>query len=157
MRPYADSRLRCLRDTEPVLAVEALVGKFCTFTLPLHQITKRRQRQKRKQQRGRQTTHNNSGHGTLSRGSNYRLNVASIHIPPLRGRTEDIPLLVQRFLSRSERPVSLREDALELIMSPSWPGNVRELENVVTRAIVLAPGGVITPDCIQSSRLSPTQ
>lgn len=87
----------------------------------------------------------------------YRLNVVSIHLPPLRSRAEDIPLLVQRFLSRSERPVSLREDALELIISHSWPGNVRELENVVTRAIVLAPGGVITPDCIQISRHSPTR
>jgi len=84
----------------------------------------------------------------------YRLNVVSIHLPPLRNRAEDIPLLVQRFLSRSERPVSLREDALERILSHSWPGNVRELENVITRAIVLAPGGVITPDCIQISQRS---
>jgi DNA-binding NtrC family response regulator len=84
----------------------------------------------------------------------YRLNVVSIQLPPLRNRAEDIPLLVQRFLSRSERPVSLREDALERIMSHSWPGNVRELENVITRAIVLAPGGVITPDCIQISQRS---
>ena len=84
----------------------------------------------------------------------YRLNVVSIQLPPLRNRAEDIPLLVHRFLSRSERPVSLREDALERIMSHSWPGNVRELENVITRAIVLAPGGVITPDCIQISQRS---
>ena len=84
----------------------------------------------------------------------YRLNVVSIQLPPLRNRAEDIPLLVQRFLSRSERPVSLREDALERIMSHSWPGNVRELENVITRAIVLAPGGLITPDCIQISQRS---
>ncbi len=84
----------------------------------------------------------------------YRLNVVSIPLPPLRNRAEDIPLLVQRFLSRSERSVSLREDALERIMSHSWPGNVRELENVITRAIVLAPGGVITPDCIQISQRS---
>lgn len=81
----------------------------------------------------------------------YRLNVVAVHLPPLRNRAEDIPLLVQRFLSRSERPVTIRQDALERIMSHDWPGNVRELENVVTRAIVLAPGGVITPDCIQIS------
>jgi DNA-binding NtrC family response regulator len=79
----------------------------------------------------------------------YRLNVVTIHLPPLRSRPEDIPLLVQRFLSRSERPVTIRQDALERIVSHSWPGNVRELENVITRAIVLAPGGVITPECIQ--------
>ncbi|MBI4464207.1 MAG: sigma-54-dependent Fis family transcriptional regulator [Acidobacteria bacterium] len=78
----------------------------------------------------------------------YRLNVITIHLPPLRERKEDIPLLVQRFLSRSERPVSIRQDALDKIMAHDWPGNVRELENVITRAIVLAPGNVITPDCV---------
>jgi DNA-binding NtrC family response regulator len=79
----------------------------------------------------------------------YRLNVVLISLPPLRNRREDIPLLVQRFLSRSEKPVTIRQDALDRILSYNWPGNVRELENVITRAIVLAPGGVITPECIQ--------
>ena len=79
----------------------------------------------------------------------YRLNVVLISLPPLRERREDIPLLVQRFLSRSEKPVTIRQDSLDRILSYDWPGNVRELENVVTRAIVLAPGGVITPECIQ--------
>ena len=79
----------------------------------------------------------------------YRLSVVTIALPPLRQRKDDIPLLVQRFLSRSERPITLREDALEKIMAHQWPGNVRELENTITRAIVLAPGGVITPECIQ--------
>jgi len=79
----------------------------------------------------------------------YRLNVVTISLPPLRERREDIPFLVQRFLGRSERPVTIREDALERILAHGWPGNVRELENVITRAIVLAPGGVITPECIQ--------
>ncbi len=79
----------------------------------------------------------------------YRLNVVNVHLPPLRARPEDIPLLIQRFLNRSEKPVSIREDALSMLLAHSWPGNVRELENVITRAIVLAPGGVITPDSIQ--------
>jgi len=79
----------------------------------------------------------------------FRLNVLTITLPPLRGRREDIPFLVQRFLGRSERPVTIRQDALDRIMAHDWPGNVRELENVITRAIVLAPGGIITPDCIQ--------
>jgi DNA-binding NtrC family response regulator len=79
----------------------------------------------------------------------YRLNVVHIHLPPLRNRPEDVPLLIQRFLNRSERPVTIREDALALLLRHTWPGNVRELENVITRAIVLAPGGVITPDSIQ--------
>jgi len=79
----------------------------------------------------------------------YRLNVVLINLPPLRERREDIPLLVQRFLRRSEKPVTIRQDALDRILSYDWPGNVRELENVITRAIVLAPGGVITPECVQ--------
>ncbi len=78
----------------------------------------------------------------------YRLNVVGISLPPLRNRREDIPLLIQRFLSRSEKPVSIRQDALERIMQHDWPGNVRELENVITRAVVLAPGGLITPEAI---------
>jgi DNA-binding NtrC family response regulator len=79
----------------------------------------------------------------------YRLNVVTITLPPLRERREDIPLLVQRFLSRSARPVTIREGALERILAHDWPGNVRELENVIARAIALAPGGVITPELIQ--------
>lgn len=79
----------------------------------------------------------------------YRLNVVHIALPPLRERREDIPMLVQRFLSRSEAAVQIRDDALQKILDHDWPGNVRELENVITRASVLAPGGVITPDCIR--------
>jgi two-component system response regulator AtoC len=85
----------------------------------------------------------------------YRLNVVTIPLPPLRERRGDIPLLVQRFISRSERPVTIRQDALERIMAHDWPGNIRELENVMTRAIVLAPGGVITPECIQLNQRTP--
>ncbi len=85
----------------------------------------------------------------------YRLNVVTISLPPLRERREDIPLLVQHFLGRSERPVTIRSDALEQILAHDWPGNVRELENVITRAVVLAPGGIITPECLQFSP-SPT-
>lgn len=85
----------------------------------------------------------------------YRLNVVNIHLPPLRSRPEDIPLLIQRFLNRSERPVSIREDALFALLRHDWPGNVRELENVITRAIVVAPGGVITPESIQFAERMP--
>lgn len=96
------------------------------------------------------------GSGRFREDLYYRLNVVTISLPPLRERREDIPLLVQRFLGRSERPVTIRKDALDLIVSHDWPGNVRELENVITRAIVLAPGGVITPECIQfAGRFAP--
>jgi len=82
----------------------------------------------------------------------YRLNVVKIALPPLRERREDIPLLVQRFLGRSERPVTIRQDALDRITAHDWPGNVRELENVIARAIAIAPGGVITTECIEFPR-----
>jgi two-component system response regulator AtoC len=86
----------------------------------------------------------------------YRLNVVKISLPPLRERREDIPLLVQRFLGRSEKPVSIRQDALDLISAHDWPGNVRELENVIARAIAIAPGGVVTADCIEFPRRQAT-
>lgn len=82
----------------------------------------------------------------------YRLNVVHIALPSLRERREDIPLLVQRFLARSDRPVVIRPEALDRILSHTWPGNVRELENVIARAIALAPGGVITADVIEFPR-----
>src|SRR6185312_17569486 len=79
----------------------------------------------------------------------YRLNVVSILLPPLRERRQDIPPLVQHFLNRSPRPVSIANSALALLCDHPWPGNVRELENVVARALVLARSGVITEDEIQ--------
>jgi two-component system nitrogen regulation response regulator GlnG len=78
----------------------------------------------------------------------YRLNVVRIHIPPLRERREDIPLLVNYFLkkfaqSQKERPKSISKEAIEALERYGWPGNVRELENVMQRAIVVAKGEAI--------------
>ncbi len=78
----------------------------------------------------------------------YRLNVIPIHIPPIRERKSDIPLLVDHFLSkaptiRGQRPVRMAQDALNLLMDYSWPGNVRELQNAVQFAIVRCKGKVI--------------
>jgi len=74
----------------------------------------------------------------------YRLNIFPILIPPLRNRPEDIPALVEHFLSRSGRPgrraTSIHPSALEALVRHSWPGNVRELENAVERLAVLAAG-----------------
>ncbi len=75
----------------------------------------------------------------------YRLHVISIHLPPLRDRKDDIPLLVQHFLAKysdDNRRVDLEmtPEATELLMAYNWPGNVRELENVVERAVVLTTG-----------------
>jgi DNA-binding NtrC family response regulator len=78
----------------------------------------------------------------------YRLNVVPIHIPPLRERIEDIPLLVGHFLDKMARdkgksPPGISEKALSLLMSHPWPGNVRELENVLERALVLSQNQII--------------
>jgi DNA-binding NtrC family response regulator len=77
----------------------------------------------------------------------YRLNVFSIHIPPLRERRDDIPLLVEHFVRRStvvaRRQVSVAAEAGEILMRYSWPGNVRELQNVIERALILCDGSVV--------------
>jgi two-component system response regulator HydG len=74
----------------------------------------------------------------------YRLDVVRIEIPPLRERREDIPLLVQHFISKHARrsaPIGgIEDEALELLCAQDWPGNVRELENVIESALALAPG-----------------
>jgi two-component system response regulator HydG len=78
----------------------------------------------------------------------YRLNVISIHLPPLRARRDDIPLLADAFLRRSaaqrgEEQKLLGEDALEALTEYAWPGNVRELENALERAVILTEGATI--------------
>jgi two-component system response regulator AtoC len=79
----------------------------------------------------------------------YRLNVFVIELPPLRDRRQDIPGLVEHFLSRSRRSVAMAPAALNLLCDYHWPGNVRELENTVERAAVLARSGVIDAQDIQ--------
>jgi two-component system nitrogen regulation response regulator GlnG len=81
----------------------------------------------------------------------YRLNVVRIHIPPLRERRGDVPLLVNYFLKKFSQtlgrpPKSIATATLEMLQRFHWPGNVRELENVVQRAIVMAKGDVLLPD-----------
>ncbi len=81
----------------------------------------------------------------------YRLNVVSIHIPPLRDRKDDIPLLAEHFLRKyaaeNERPVSrISPEALDLLTRYHWPGNIRELENIIERAIILSRHSIILPE-----------
>jgi len=81
----------------------------------------------------------------------YRLNVIQIHLPPLRGRPEDILPLAEHFLVRSvERSGKmvggLRESAKKILLGYHWPGNVRELENAVERAVALAESEFIGPE-----------
>jgi formate hydrogenlyase transcriptional activator len=83
--------------------------------------------------------------GTFRSDLYYRLNVFPITVPPLRERTEDIPLLVrhfvQKFASRMKKSIqSVPADAMKALQSYSWPGNVRELENFIERAVILTQG-----------------
>ncbi|MDZ7374176.1 MAG: sigma-54 dependent transcriptional regulator [candidate division KSB1 bacterium] len=78
----------------------------------------------------------------------YRLNVVPIHLPPLRERKEDIPLLVQHFIRKyaeenGKHVEGISEQALELMMRYHWPGNVRELENAIEQAVVLTTKPVL--------------
>ncbi len=83
--------------------------------------------------------------GTFREDLYYRLNVVSLHLPPLRDRMEDVPLLVdffvQKYRRRTGKPVrGFTEAALQRLRAHTWPGNVRELEAVVHRAVILAQG-----------------
>ncbi len=78
----------------------------------------------------------------------YRLNVVGIDLPPMRDRREDIPILVhhfiRRFADRNERRVQgIDARAMRSLQNYEWPGNVRQIENVIERAVILAPGDVI--------------
>jgi two-component system response regulator PilR (NtrC family) len=91
----------------------------------------------------------------------YRLNVITIQLPPLRRRSEDIPLLVQHFLGhyRIENDKPLREvssEAMKLLLDYHWPGNVRELENVIERAVVLSSGEILDVDLLPPSVRQPS-
>ena len=81
----------------------------------------------------------------------YRLNVIPIHLPPLRDRREDIPLLAEAFIERTRlktrKPLAgLSKEALESLLKYDWPGNVRELINAMEYAFMLCPEGYILPD-----------
>ncbi|MBM4275091.1 MAG: PAS domain-containing protein [Deltaproteobacteria bacterium] len=78
----------------------------------------------------------------------YRLNVITIHLPPLRERKEDIPLLAQHFLKKfsakeGRKVAKFSSNAMQALMDYEWPGNVRQLENAVSHAVILTQGEVI--------------
>ena len=80
----------------------------------------------------------------------YRLNVVEIPIPPLRERSEDIPLLAEFFLQRTTRKngmarIRISAEAIGVLQSHTWPGNVRELENTIARACALATSNILLP------------
>jgi DNA-binding NtrC family response regulator len=88
--------------------------------------------------------------GEFRRDLYYRINVLHIQVPPLRDRTEDIPLLVHEFIREFSREhqrefKGIAPDAMDILIRYDWPGNVRELRNLVESMVVLAPGSTIRP------------
>ena len=86
----------------------------------------------------------------------YRINVLVLHLPALRDRREDIPVLAQHILAKraeggNRPPQEFTKDALELLTAHSWPGNVRELENVVEQALIWSHGKSIEPGHLPAS------
>jgi len=89
--------------------------------------------------------------GTFRQDLYYRLNVVAIHLPPLRDRVEDIPLLAGYFLKcysqeNGKSVTAISDAAMKLLCDYSWPGNIRELENAIEQAVVLSNQPVLAPD-----------
>ena len=89
----------------------------------------------------------------------YRVNVITLHIPPLRKRKDDIPLLVQHFLEKYSHETTKKmdhvdRDAIKLLREYDWPGNVRELENAIERAVVLSKSRTLGRDDLSFIRAS---
>jgi two-component system response regulator AtoC len=99
--------------------------------------------------------------GKLREDLLYRLNVFPIHLPPLRDRLDDVPLIAEHFLdeiSRREGQVKrFAPQALQRLGAYHWPGNVRELRNIVQRAYVMAPDSIIVDECLPASPDVPVQ
>jgi DNA-binding NtrC family response regulator len=90
----------------------------------------------------------------------YRLGVFTIHLPPLRERGDDLPLLIRHFLRRFGRELGrdVREaapDALERLRAYPWPGNIRELQSVLKQALLRSSGNVLLPNFLPQSHLEP--
>jgi two-component system response regulator PilR (NtrC family) len=83
----------------------------------------------------------------------YRINVIGIHLPPLRDRREDIPLVAEHFLTKYSEQMgksinAISHDALELMQKHDWPGNIRELENTIERAVALESTPTVLPESL---------
>src|SRR5919106_6972657 len=98
--------------------------------------------------------------GVLREDLFYRLNVIPIHLPPLRDRHEDIPMLVAHFIKKLSREIGrpvrgVTPEAMAVLEQYHWPGNIRELENVVERAIVLGSSEVLEVDALPAGLRQP--
>jgi formate hydrogenlyase transcriptional activator len=90
----------------------------------------------------------------------YRLNVIPIMLPPLRDRSEDIPLLVRHFTRqfalRMNKPIdTIPAEVMEVLQMHDWPGNIRELQNFIERAVLLTQGNVLRPPLSELTRIAP--
>ena len=100
--------------------------------------------------------------GTFRSDLYYRLNVIALHVPPLRERRDDIPILTRHFLAVDAKANGgegrdVAEETMELLVKYDWPGNVRELENALERATVVSPQPLIQPDALpERVRSAPT-
>lgn len=74
----------------------------------------------------------------------YRISAMNVHLPPLRERRGDVPLIVEKFLAAERERKTVDGDVLKKLMAYSWPGNVRELKNIIQRAVILCKGDSIT-------------
>ena len=98
--------------------------------------------------------------GTFRSDLFYRLNVFPIELPPLRERSEDIPLLVTYFLNRYARKAgrhftSIDKKSLDLLYSYAWPGNIRELQNIIERSVIVSESQTFSVDESWFSRPAP--
>ncbi|MGW8193596.1 MAG: sigma-54-dependent transcriptional regulator [Desulforhopalus sp.] len=96
-------------------------------------------------------------HGRFNEAFYHRINAFNIEIPPLNERKEDLPLLVNFFLTRlspDNTPYRIVDRAMDCILRYNWPGNVRELRNVIERSIILAENNIITERCLPREMVS---
>jgi DNA-binding NtrC family response regulator len=97
--------------------------------------------------------------GTFREDLYYRLNVVKIDLPPLRDRTEDIPLLAthftQKYVRPGEAPKQISPQSMDLLLQYRWPGNIRELENAIERACVTSRDDTIRPENLPAEVTSP--
>ncbi|MDQ1329624.1 MAG: hypothetical protein QG641_2916, partial [Candidatus Poribacteria bacterium] len=89
----------------------------------------------------------------------YRINVVNIQLPPLREIKEDIPLLVDHFLSKysivqNKMKVQITDKAMKILMNYNWPGNIRQLQNCIEGAILLASSNIVNPEDLPQQILS---
>jgi two-component system response regulator PilR (NtrC family) len=92
----------------------------------------------------------------------YRLNVINIHMPPLRERPDEIPLLAQHFLEKYSKEMAkdirkISSFALDILKSYNFPGNIRELENIIERSVALESSNIVLPDSLTLSSFKQTQ